>query len=294
MKSMRLEPPVRSALRLESLLRSALAMARIGAAATLSARAVLLGRVLFYLLVMVILGMFWDTVAAEHAATALPLPSGIVLYVGIAECITLSVPAIHLRLEDDIRSGAIEAHLLRPLPYLLGQISETIGGMAVRLAALGLGGLVAMLVLGRSAASAPLAAPWPAPGSAPWSGVMWLLVITLALLGGTVQVMLVAIAGLSTFWVRRSLAAYLIMQKLLFLLGGLFAPVTLYPTWLARIARLSPFAASLYWPAVLTLEHDAATILAAFVAVFAWIAILALLCGCIWRAGMRRLLTRGI
>jgi ABC-2 type transport system permease protein len=129
--------------------------------------------------------------------------------------------------------------------------------------------------------------------SAPPVGA-WPLVVVLALLGGTVHVMLVAIVGLSTFWVRRSLAAYLIMQKLIFLLGGLFAPVTLYPAWLARIAEFSPFAASLYWPAVIALEHDAVTVLTAFISVVAWIAILALLCGCIWRAGMRRLLTRGV
>jgi ABC-2 type transport system permease protein len=265
-------------MRLEQLVRSGCAMARIGAVAALSGRFVLLGRALFYLLVMVILGMFWDTVAAEHAGDALRLPSGIVLYVGIAEWITLSVPAIHLRLEDDIRSGAIEAHLLRPMPYLLGQISETIGGMAVRLGVLGLSSIVALLVCGRSG---PSPAAWP-------------LIAVLALLGGTVHVMLVAIAGLSTFWVRRSLAAYLILQKLTFLLGGLFAPVTLYPAWLARIAEFSPFAASLYWPAVIALERDAATVLTAFAAVLCWIALLTLLCACIWRAGMRRLLTRGI
>lgn len=263
--------------RLEPLARGAWAMARIGAAGTLSARAVLLGRALYYLLVMTTLGKFWSAVAAEHAADALPLPSGIVLYVGIAEWITLSVPAIHLRLEDDIRSGAIEAHLLRPMPYLVGKICETLGGMAVRLGVLGLGGAGALLL-----------SDLPAPAAA------WPPVVALALLGGCVHVMLVAIAGLSTFWVRRSLAAYLIMQKLIFLLGGLFAPVTLYPAWLARIAAFSPFAASLYWPAVIALEHDAATVLTAFAAVLTWLALLALLCGAIWRAGMRRLLTQGI
>ena len=81
---------------------------------------------------------------------------------------------------------------------------------------------------------------------------------------------------------------------LIFLLGGLFAPVTLYPVWLARVAEFSPFAASLYWPAVVALEHDAATVLAAFAAVLGWIVVLAMLCGGIWRAGMRRLLTRGV
>jgi ABC-2 type transport system permease protein len=263
-------------MQLEPLVRSACAMARIGAVATLSARAVLLGRALFYLLVMVILGKFWTIVASERATDA--LPSGLVIYVGVTEWITLSVPAIHLRLEDDIRSVAIEAHLLRPMPYLLGQVSENVGGMAVRLGVLGLVGIAALLVSG-------LAGP---------SASVWPLVVVLALLGGTVHVLLIAMTGLSTFWTRRSLAAYLIMQKLIFLLGGLFAPVTLYPAWLARIAALSPFAASLYWPAAVALQHDAATILTAFIAVLAWIALLALLCHITWYAGMRRLVTQGV
>jgi ABC-type uncharacterized transport system permease subunit len=265
-------------MRLEQLVHSGLSMARIGAVATLSARAILLGRALFYLLVMLILARFWDAVAADSAGHTMPLPSGIVLYVGIAEWITLSVPAIHLRLEDDIRSRAIEAHLLRPMPYLLGRISETIGGMSVRLGVLGLAGVAALLAFSRS--GPPVCA--------------WALIVVLALLGGIVNILLVAIVGLSAFWVRRCLAAYLIMQKLTFLLGGLFAPLTLYPTWLARIAEVSPFAASLYWPAVVALQRDVVTIVAAFAAVLAWIALLGLLCGWVWRAGMRRMLTQGI
>ena len=77
----------------------------------------------------------------------------------------------------------------------MGEISETLGGMAVRLGVLGLGGTVALLVVsGRPRPVIRLPAALAAGA-------------VLALLGGTVQVMLVAIAGLSTFWVRRSLAA---------------------------------------------------------------------------------------
>ncbi len=263
--------------RLERLILGALSMARIGAATTVAARAVLLGRALFYLLVMLILATFWDIVAAEHATDALRLPSGIVLYVGITEWITLSVPSIHLRLEDDIRSAAIEGYLLRPMPYLLGRISETIGSLVVRLGMLGLAGLAALAFYG----SGPPVDAWP-------------LVIVLALFGGVVNILLISIVGLSALWMRRCLAAYLIMQKLTFLLGGLFAPVTLYPTWLARIAKASPFAASLYWPAIVALRLDAITVVLAFTATFFWIVILALCCGLVWRAGLRRLLTDGL
>jgi ABC-type uncharacterized transport system permease subunit len=250
-------------------------MACVGAAAALSTRAVLLGRALFYLLVLLILSMFWDTVAAENQTT---LPPGLVLYVGVAEWIALSIPAIHLRLEDDIRSGAIEAWLLRPLPYLLARVSEAIGAMTIRLAILGCGGAMALLLSSREAPST----------------VLIPLLILLGVLGGVVNILLVAIVGLSAFWMRRTLAAYLIVQKLTFLLGGLFAPVTLYPAWLAHMAKLSPFAACLYWPSVIVLGVDGSAVLTAFAAVLAWIAALSLLCGLIWHAGMRRRLRRGI
>lgn len=264
-------------MQLEQLTLCGLSMARIGMTATLSGRTILLGRALFYLFVLLILGTFWSGVAAEHATDAMKLPYGMVSYVGITEWIILSVPSLHLRLEDDIRSGVLEAHLLRPMPYLFGRISETIGGLTVRLGVLGGAGLVVLMF----SRSGPPPAVWP-------------LVILLALLGGIINILLIAIVGLSAFWLRRCLAVFLIMQKLTFLLGGLFAPLTLYPTWLARTAEASPFAASLYWPAVIVLQPDAATVLLALVAVLAWIVALSLLCGLIWRSGMRRLLTTGV
>ncbi|HUN39611.1 MAG TPA: ABC-2 family transporter protein [Acetobacteraceae bacterium] len=259
-------------------LRGTCAMARVGVAATLSARTVLLGRALFYLLVMTVLTRFWTTVAHETSAAGITLPAGILAYVAITEWIALSVPAIHLRLEDDIRFGAVEAHLLRPIPYLLGQIGQTIGAMLVRLALLS-PGLGVVLLTGESMLP-PITA--------------WLSIIALAVLGGTVHILLIALAGLSAFWVRRTVAAYLVMQKAIFLLGGLFIPVTFYPDWLARFARGSPFAASLYWPAIVVLQPDQSTVVMAFLAVFAWIVALSLLCAAIWHAGLHRLLTQGI
>ena len=83
----------------------ALAVGRMGAVASLAGRAVLLGRGVFYLLVIALLATFWDRVAAEHQpGTLAPLlpAGGLAVYVGVTEWITLSVPAIHLHLEDDI------------------------------------------------------------------------------------------------------------------------------------------------------------------------------------------------
>ena len=105
-----------------------------------------------------------------------------------------------------------------------------------------------------------------------------------------IGVLLFTLAGLTAFWLRRVLPVFLILQKLLFLLGGLFAPVTLYPGWLARVGQFSPFAAHLYWPAVLTITPSPAMIASALASQAAWIALLGVLIAVVWRSGLRRVL----
>jgi ABC-2 type transport system permease protein len=263
------------------LVESMLAMLRIGAVATWSSRVVLLGRGVFYLLAITLLSALWDLVAAERLPDTLAsrLPEdGLAVYIGVTEWIVLSVPSIHLRLEDDIRSGAIEAHLLRPSSYPLMRVAESCGGLLVRLGTLGLLG-VAALAVSRHAGPPP---------------VIWPCLIVLGMLGGLVGVLLYALIGMCAFWVRRTVPIYLCVQKLSFLLGGLLAPLTLYPRWLRDIAEASPFAAQLYWPAAIVIEPDAATVIQALMMQVLWVAILATLLAAVWQVGLRRLLRQGV
>ena len=188
-------------------LERALAVLRMGAAASLAGRAVLLGRGVFYLLVIALLATFWDRVAAERLpgtlAPLLPV-GGLAVYVGVTEWITLSVPAIHLRLEDDIRSGAIEAHLLRPASYPLLRIVESCGGLLVRQGTLGAIGVVGLLASGHAVPSA----------------ATWACLVALGVLGGLVGILLFALVGMSAFWLRRTIPIYLCVQKMSFLLGA--------------------------------------------------------------------------
>ncbi len=258
--------------------RAALAGVRLGAAGAVAGWPVLLGRAAFYGLLVIVLTSLWDKVMSERLAGTLvaALPAGgLTLYIGVTEWIGLSAPAIHLRLEDDIRSGALEAHLLRPKDYLVQRVAETLGAMLVRMAINGAAALAMLAVSGRA---------WPP------LPVLGLLAVV-GPLGGVVGVLLFTIAGLSAFWARRTLPAFLVLQKLLFLLGGLFAPVTLYPPWLARLGLLSPFAAHLYWPAALTIAPSTATVAGVLVSQVVWIILLCGVIWLIWRAGLRRVLS---
>jgi ABC-2 type transport system permease protein len=242
---------------------------------------VLMGRALFFCVVMAVVSALWNKVGAQRLpgtlATALPA-GGLALYVGVTEWITLSVASIHLRLEDDIRFGLLEPHLLRPKPYLLQKLAEALGDTAARMIGLGAAGIAMIVVF--------------APALPPLEAFAFALV--LGLLGAAIGVLLFTLTGLAAFWVRRVLPPYLIMQKSIFLLGGLFAPIWLYPAWFYHAGVVTPFAANIFFPANQMLQPSAQTFAEGLFAQVAWVVILSALIALVWRAGLRKVLREGL
>ncbi|HVM98714.1 MAG TPA: ABC-2 family transporter protein [Caulobacteraceae bacterium] len=281
---MRSTPPSTAKRRTDRIGRELAAMAaafRVGLASAVAAWPVLLGRAIFYAVCMMVLTAFWDKVGAQRLAGTFALrlpPGGLATYVGVTEWITLSVPAIQLKLEDDIRTGALEPHLLRPKAYLAQAIAGQAGGMIARLAILGVAALALLALSGRA---------WPSPAGIAYAAL-------LGVIGAGIGMMIFAIVGLTAFWLRRVLPVLLIVQKLMFLLGGLFAPISLYPGWLRDAAALSPFGAHLAFAgqAVIGLSADdfwRALTLQAF-----WLVALTGLAALVWRAGLAKTLRAGV
>lgn len=247
---------------------------------TLAAWPVLMGRCLFYVLIMLVLSALWDKVAAERLpgtlASSLPA-GGFALYVGVTEWITLSVVAVHLRFEDDIRTGALEPHLTRPKSFLVQRIFEAFGGMSVRLVFLGVTGVALMHAAGRQG---------PELGG-------WAAIAVLGFFGAAIGVLLYALVGLCAFWMRRVLPALLVTQKLMFLAGGLFAPITLYPDWLYRLCEPTPFAAHIFYAGLMTFAPSVEAFTRGLALQALWLAVLGLCCALVWRSGLRRVLREG-
>jgi ABC-2 type transport system permease protein len=261
-------------------LTSAVVAARLGAMQALAAWPVLVGRVIFYLLVLIVLAALWDKVAAEQItplATAVP-PEGLAIYIGVTEWVTLSVVAIQQPLEDDIHHGALEPYLLRPKSYLLQRVAPALGETIVRLFVLGLAGLVAIAISGRAL---------PAPE-------VWPALLLLGCLGCIIGLLLYVLVGLAAFWLRRVMPAALIVQKLSFLLCGLLAPISLYPDWLFGFAAATPFGAHLYWVGVQVLTPSVRLFVTGIGWQILWIAVLAVLCALVWRSGLRKALREGL
>lgn len=262
-------------------LASALSAFALGVRRNLANWPILMGRSLFYLVAMVVLAALWDKVSSQRLAGTLAatLPhGGLALYVGATEWIALSTAAIHLRLEDDIRLGMLEPHLLRPKSYLLQKVAETLGDSLGRLIGIGIAALIALALSGRSA---------PPP-------IAFVYVAVAGLLATAIGVLLLTLTGLAAFWVRRVLPPYLIMQKSLFLLGGLFAPVSLYPGWLYRFALWTPFPATLFFVGDQMLAPSASVFAQNLLIQAFWIAVLSGLVTLVWRAGLRKVLREGV
>jgi ABC-2 type transport system permease protein len=270
----------RSEASLANVIASTFAAARLGAVQALAAWPVLIGRVMFYLLILVVLAALWDKVAAEQVTPlAGMLPNGgLAIYIGVTEWVTLSIIALERRLEDDIRNGGLEPYLLRPQSYLLQRVAPAMGETMVRLIVLGTAGLAAVAISGR---------PLPALG-------VFLALIVLGSLGCVVGTLLYVLVGLAAFWMRRVLPAMLIVQKLTFLLGGLVAPISLYPGWLFSIAKATPFGAHLYWVAVQTMAPSARLFWIGIGWQVLWSMVLGALCTAVWRAGLRKALRDGL
>lgn len=252
------------------------AFARLGWRETASDRFGLLARVILYSMPVLIYSAIWQAtplagsgVSAEEATW----------YVMATEAIIFAPGYVFREVEEDIRTGAIEAALTRPVDYALARIAEETGGTLLRLAVLGTyGGVLA----------------WFATGMVPFAWSALPAVWTAAGFGALLALLVQVAIGFLTVWVGNPAPAYWIWQKLVFVLGGLFLPLTLYPAWLADIGRLTPCAAILFHPASLVFDASPAAIVHVLSWQVLWLAAAAILVAAVASAATRRLVREGI
>lgn len=218
-----------------------LAIARAAFWHRLSERAALIGRIVFYCLILLVFSCVWRTIFTARSAAAAPEGSGeassYVWYLVVTEWIMLSQPSLYLEIESDVRSGDVAYQLARPLSYVGAKLAEGVGDLLLRMIILAPFGLV----YGRL-----FSGQWVGAGA-----------LALCALVGVVAalVLLVSYAGigLCAFWLHDCTPVYLVWQKLLFVLGGLMVPLSIYPEWLRALALHLPFASILYGPGQLVL-----------------------------------------
>lgn len=203
----------------------------------------------------------------------------LVWYLAVAEIVAFSIGYAYRDIQDEIKNGGVSAYLTKPLGYVYLVAAQELGRMSAKIAALALPGAAVAFALTHQL---PLRL-----------GAVLPLALSIAAGAGLLLALQIAI-GLSTAWLGTARPLFFIVQKFLFVLGGLVVPLDAYPRALAAVAWLTPFPAVLYAPASAMLDGTAAHMgrLLALQAVWlavAWVGVAAL-----GNALERRLVREGV
>ncbi|MGH7678208.1 MAG: ABC-2 family transporter protein [Gemmatimonadaceae bacterium] len=194
----------------------------------------LLGRVVFFVLILGVFSAVWRAVA-EAGGSVQRDPREMLWYIAMTEWVVMSAPMVWLQMEEDIRRGDVAYQIARPACWLGARLAHGLGALVVRgpvMLAVACG--VAWLYAGPPARPMGLA-----------------LAIALGLIAAVVMTLFHVAIGVVAFWLGDVAPAYWIWQKLLFVLGGLLLPLQFYPDMFVTVARLTPFPAFLAGPASL-------------------------------------------
>jgi ABC-2 type transport system permease protein len=168
--------------------------------------------------------------------------------------------------------------LTRPVPYPFFQLARSMGNSLPRFC-VNLG--VAVLVV------------LPTTRQLVGGPVGLLAFLLLAALAFLLDALISVTIGLLAFWLERTQPVYMIYQKLIFSLGGLFLPLEVFPDGLERFARWLPFQLIAYAPARAFVAFDAASTLRTAAAQLLYILALTAVMWGVWRRAQRRLVIHG-
>ncbi len=206
-------------------------------------------------------------------SAALPDGAGVsTYYVALLAVQLMTVSYEHHTFANGIYAGAVSHDLLKPHPVIIGTLGENVAmriwHLLVGLPLIVLAGIVAGVSF--DAWSVPLALP--AVGLA--AGLRFLFTYLLAL---------------SAFWSQRAHGVVGFVETLIFLLGGVAAPVPLMPDALRPWVGALPFWSMLGFPAgIASGGLSGVEILQGYGWQVVWIAAFAGAVALAWRSGVRR------
>jgi ABC-2 type transport system permease protein len=252
------------------------AFCRIAAAQARRERGELYGRVVFFATILGVFSSLWRAVAEAGMPVAAD-PHALVWYLAATEWIVLSVPPIHIEIQEAVRRGDIVCQLGRPVSYAGAAFAEGLGVLAMRAPVLGVTACACAFVI----------TGWMPPVSVLARVVSFGLVAAALITGLHLWI------GLLAFWLEDVSPVYWVMQKLMFVLGGLMLPLELYPDFIRRAAVFTPFPSVLAGPASFVLPGGGVGSGALARSLAIWICVTALAVGGVFRRATSALTING-
>jgi len=255
-------------------------IARTAARSNLAYAGEVIYRCSFLAIILYIFMRLWTVVyagAEEDRVGGLTLPQ-MLWYLVITEAIYLSAPRVASEVDEDVRTGRLAVHLIRPLSYAGGHLSRAMGDRVVRFAInLAVGAVIALVLVG--------------PIPLRWSGiVMFLAVLPAAFLLDFLGMFLI---GLCAFWLESTSGLAIIYTRTVMMFGGMFLPLSIYPAALQPILRVLPFASMLSAPGTMFVNPSLTLLKESIVIQGVAVAIFAGMVGIVQSIALRRLFANG-
>lgn len=233
---------------------------------------------LFFLVILFVFFSLWRVIYGEGTLLAGFTLTQTLWYLTFTESVELAKARIHLTIQSEVKDGSIAYALNRPYSYNGFKVARAMGESTVK--------LVPILLVGFAAARL-FVGPLPGYGKALPFGLILIL-------GGIlINTLWMLNIGLLAFWTEEVTPFYWILQKLIFILGGLFFPIDLFPDWLRGIALRLPFAYSAYWPGRVMVDFSLTAFRTALTGQLCYIALLTLLARLIFAGAARKVHVQG-
>lgn len=208
----------------------------------------LIGRGMFFTVLLYIFLRLWKTTYGDSGATQLAgftLPQ-MLWYLTITEAILLSGPKVSQAVDEDVRTGALASQLTRPMSYALYRLSSNLGERYVRfMINLVTGSVITSMLVGPAALSL-------------WGLVALLVALPLAFALDFLGNFLV---GLGAFWLEDTNGLLLLYSRGTLILGGVLIPLKLFPEAIQPWLLWLPFANIAAGPARIFVDPSAGEML---------------------------------
>lgn len=257
-----------------------LAVGRMGFATAVAYRGEYLMRSVMLVLILYVFTVLWRTVFGASGASRIEgfTLRDMIWYLVITESIVFSRPRLAGRIDTEVKSGTLAYTLVRPYSYLLFHYSQTMGEALARgLMSFSVGGLAVSLLVGPP--------PFQAGNAVFFLVALWL--------GATIDFLLTFAVGLLAFWIEETSPIAFIQDRLLMLLGGMMLPLEIFPAVLRTISAWLPLSMIIYAPARLLVGESALRPWAILATQLGWLALAAVVCCAILRAGVKRVNVNG-
>jgi ABC-2 type transport system permease protein len=235
---------------------------------------------LFIVVILFVFANLWKSIFMGRTVIEGFSIAQLVWYLTLTEAITMGMGwrTMFEDVSDEVKSGSIANYLTKPLSYIGWHFSVFFSKfLNYFLIVFAVGSVVTYLMVGPIQFS-----------------ILTLALLTIVILLSFVLSFFIGMAFASfAFWFEDVTAFYWILQKAVFIMGGMLVPLDIYPDFIKGYLNYIPFSFLTYWPGKFFITGSGDIFIITLIGQIAWIFVFIVFLTVIYKSGIRRVNIHG-